>query len=265
MAKLESEFAFTGRLGDYVAYRLPGVDGIVMRRKGGVSAKRIHTDANFINTRNVNAEFSGRSAACKWIMQMIYPLKAVADYNIAGPLNALLRPIQKLDNQSKNGERNVCLTKDPSLLSGFSFNRKLSLDAILRCPIDYTLSKEKRNATVTIPALRPGINLHVPQRYPLFMITVVLGVVPDLLYSSPDYRPSHESYALLRPVSASTTWFSSKDGSALIDLSLVLSSVIPDDNFSLVLSIGVQFGVPTSGGLGVQIARSGAGKILAVR
>ena len=74
------------------------MDGIIVRKKGGASKKRIKKDPEFFQTRLLNSEFGGRSAASKRIMKVLLPLKPLADYNIAGPLNALLRaPIGRPD------------------------------------------------------------------------------------------------------------------------------------------------------------------------
>jgi hypothetical protein len=57
MATLDSGFGWRGTLGEFTAYRLPGTEGIVIRRKGGVSAKRIKTAAEFEETRRCNEGF----------------------------------------------------------------------------------------------------------------------------------------------------------------------------------------------------------------
>ena len=114
MGKIEQVVGFTGSVGNLTAYKMRGVDGIVVRQKGGVSKERIQNDLNFHRTRENNAEFGGRSAASRSIMNALFPLKPLADYNIAGPLNALLRPIQVADPIGARGQRSVELSKSPS-------------------------------------------------------------------------------------------------------------------------------------------------------
>ena len=59
MPFLEGPFAFTGKLDMLSAYRMRGVDKIVVRRKGGPSREKIKTGASFANTRRTMSEFGG--------------------------------------------------------------------------------------------------------------------------------------------------------------------------------------------------------------
>ena len=74
-------------------YKVRGSDQIYIRKKGGPSRAKVKEGSTFINTRRNNDEFGGRAAASSWIMLMLQPLKPLGDYNIAGPLNSLLVPI----------------------------------------------------------------------------------------------------------------------------------------------------------------------------
>lgn len=150
MARLTPGIHFTGSLGNLSAYKMRGVDRIVLRTEGGASKEKIKTSPSFENTRRVNAEFSGRTIASKWIMRMLWPQKAVADYNIAGPLNALMKPVQKLDTASDFGKRHVLLSKKLSILEGFSFNRHTLFESVVRAPLSCAITKEMLNAEVDI-------------------------------------------------------------------------------------------------------------------
>src|SRR5687767_13932272 len=130
MAKLDRGIEFVGSLGDFSAFRMRGVEGIVVRRKGGASKETIKTSKSFEKLRRNMSEFGGRSTAAKWICQMMHPLKALADYNINGPLNALMKAIQEADTESDIGKRKVLLTTDPRVLEGFSLNRQTIFDSI---------------------------------------------------------------------------------------------------------------------------------------
>ena len=196
MGKFEQLVGFTGSVGNLTAYKMRGVDGIVVRQKGGVSKDRIKNDREFVRTRENNAEFGGRSAASKSIMNALFPLKPLADYNIAGPLNALLRPIQVADPIGKRGQRSVELSKSPALLEGFSLNNKTSFESIVRAPLSVTVSRETMSAEVVIPELMPDINFKGQGKHPLYKLEAALGLVPDFFYSPERYKPSHPGYPL---------------------------------------------------------------------
>src|SRR3979490_2115183 len=103
MAKLEPGFGFLGGMSNVSAYKRKDMEGIILRRKGGPSKKKIKTHESFVVTRKNNEEFGGRSSASKWIRRTLLPLKPLSDYNIAGPINALLKPIQEMDSLSEFG------------------------------------------------------------------------------------------------------------------------------------------------------------------
>src|SRR6476661_10335713 len=101
MAKLISGLSFTGTLSNMSAYKMRGHDGIILRTKGGPSKQNIKDWPSFLVTRCNNMEFGGRSIAASWIMSRMHPHTSLADYNIAGPLQGMLKPIQVLDRESE--------------------------------------------------------------------------------------------------------------------------------------------------------------------
>src|SRR6186997_3219130 len=174
MAELTG-FGFTGTLGNLSAYKMKGSDKIIIRTKGGASKEKIKKSQRFVNTRRNNAEFGGRSTASKHIRLAMGATRALADYNIAGPINALIKPIQAMDTKSEWGKRNIFLTKNPGLLAGFNLNKPNTFDSIIRTPANYVFSNENLSAHITIPALIPGINLFIPPGpYPLYKVIAML-------------------------------------------------------------------------------------------
>src|SRR5215831_5775500 len=135
MAQLQSNFDFTGKLGNVIAYKRRGSDRIILRTKGGPTENQIKTHPNFKAARDYGKEFGGRAVGSKWIRRMLDPLPSVGDYNTAGTLNALIKPIQGLDADHDRGERSILFSKDTSLLHGFSLNKRTTFDSIIRTPI----------------------------------------------------------------------------------------------------------------------------------
>lgn len=265
MAKLIPGVEFTGSIGSLSAYRMRGVNGIVLRHKTGPSRASIKTSEKFANTRRVYSEFGGRSTATKWIMQMLHPLKALADYNIAGPLNALLKPIQKSDTKGAWGERKILLTNNPAILEGFSLNRETNFESIVRAPITCSISRETLTAEGTIPELMPDINFKPNAKYRLYSFQAVLGVVPNIFYTDNGYGPSLEFsstplYACRCVVES--PWFATLQGSAAQTLTLKLDSSPPDNHFTLMLSIGIRYGSHTGVDTIEQMKYAGAAKIV---
>lgn len=189
MAKLDGTFQFTGSLQNLSFYKMQGSDKIIIRKKGGPSKKQVKTGKNFENTRRNNMEFGGRALAASTIKSYLHPLLFLADYNIVGPLNALLRAIQKMDTASGWGKRHVLLTKQPSLLEGFTLNRRYLLETIVRTPVNCQLQGEQVH--INLPALMPGINFMSPGNYPYYRFIGTAGLVPDISYTDYGYKPKY--------------------------------------------------------------------------
>ena len=264
MAKLNPNFSFTGSLGNLSAYSMKGVEGIVVRTKGGATKEKIKESPSFEFTRRLNAEFGGRATASQWIMRALWPQKALADYNMAGPVNSLVKAIQVLDTESAFGQRHIVLTKNPRLLEGFSLNRKNPFDSTLRNPVGAALSREGLSAHIDIPALLPGINFFGPNNYPMYSLQAILGIVPDLFFTANKYKPSADGYILNDYTAAVTDWYPVQQGSPALALDIQLPRVPPDASFSLMLTIGIRYGRMMDASHVQQVKHVGCAKILAM-
>jgi hypothetical protein len=264
MGQLISDLQFTGSVGMYSAYKMRGSDKIILRRKGGASKEKIEKAPQFQKTRKLNAEFGGRSVASKSIMRSLQPLKALADYNLAGPLNSLIRPIQAMDTESVHGKRRIYFTRNPKLLEGFNLNKRNPFDSIIRNPISCRLDKANFSASVEIPALIPGINFFVPPgRHPLYSVIIVLGIVPDVIYTKYGYKPLE----IHDPVQTGSAWYPASGGSKSMVLGVSLQRrdfVLPASPFSIILSIGIRFGTVGMNEEVEQVKYAGAAKVVVV-
>jgi hypothetical protein len=262
MAKLDGNFGFNGPLGNVSAYKMRGVDGIILRRKGGASKEKIKTSPKMAGTRQANAEFGGRANAGKWIRRLLFHQTPMAGYNITGAINALMAPIQQLDTENRQGQRNVVLSKNPRLLEGFSLNREQGFDTIIRNPLSWSISREALSARIELPALLPGINFLTVEKYPMYSIIATLGIAPDFFYTKHGYTPSSRDYHENDMQVAKTDWYPVLQGSPATSLEIKLPNVPPDQSFSLVLSIGLCFGAMQNASTITQVRRAGAAKIL---
>jgi hypothetical protein len=271
MAQMTDLFAFTGSISNLSAYRMRGHDKIILRTKGGASKDKIKRSPKFANTRRVNAEFGGRSTATQWILAVIGHVRPLADYNIAGPLNALIKPIQEMDTKSAWGERNIAFTKSPGLLEGFNLNKKNIFDSIIRNSLKIDLSRENLLARIDIPALLPKINFFIPPgQYSLYSLVAELGVLPDLYFSKYGYA-APKGYIRSFSASTNTGWYPSLNGSPAMIMEIDLGKTVqqlkakfPDSSYTLVLSVGVRFGNMGMNNDVQQIRYAGAAKIIAV-
>lgn len=266
MARLNSSFEFTGRVGNITAYTLKGSDKIIIRKKGGPSREKIKKLESFAVTREMNTEWAGCAKAGKGILQAILPVKHVADYNIIGPLNAIAKTIQKLDKVNVSGERSVRISRHRDLLDGFPLNRKYTFDSMIRRNIIFRLDRETGSAVVEIPALTPGIHLVNGSKGQLFRFSVVLGIVSDLEFSGDysKYSPLNQQ-AHTKNCFAETDWYPAFEDFSGTMLNLELEkNIVFGATETLLLAIGIEFGNKLTNGV-EPLRYSGSGKILGVR
>lgn len=266
MGKLESEIQFTGPIGNLSAYRMRGVDTIIIRKKGGASRKRIQNSPEFAKTRLHNKEFTGRARGVHWMSWTLKPLKVVSDYSFAGPLNKWLKYVQYRDEETPIGKRTIAFSKYGSLLEGFSLNRKSGLETLIKAPLAHSISRETLSAKIGIPELIPGRNFSPPNEHRFFSVMAVLGAVPDLYATDSGYEayaPSRPGYDKV-PAQSATEWLPVNTGSPATTLEVKLKSLPPADDYALVLSIGICFGEPAPGGSVELVKHEGCGKIVAV-
>ena len=264
MAKITPGSHFIGTINNLSFYKMRGVEEIIVRSKGGPSSKKVKTGKAFVNTRRNNREFGGCSTAAKQVMQMLFPLKALADYNIAGSINRLLRPAKEMDTQHEWGQRSILLRTKPDLLAGFSLNKKNPFDSVVRNPIRYELDRNRLSAVVELPALIPGINFFVPWKYPVFSFQVTLGIVPDFFYdSSQDKYTLPTGYEKFYPQTKNTDWVPVSKGSEAETVELSFVDVPPDQSFTVMLSIGIRYGTIGASNTIEQVKYAGSAKVIA--
>jgi hypothetical protein len=267
MAFLEG-LKFTGKLGELSAYRMRGCSKIVVRRKGGPSADQIKKSPNFANTRYTMSEFGGCSRMGKHVRYALHPLKALSDNNFGSDVNSVMRKVQLQDKTSLWGRRNIILSDYARILEGFPLNTENpTFDSVVRNPVYYTIDRERRAATLDIPHLLRSINYFPQNNHAMFRVIVTLGVVPDMTFDavSREFQPPKWFDAGYFPTEVSTTWYPSLEGMPAATLALEVKETPPDNGWSLMLSIGIQYGALHEGGEIKEVKRFGAAKIVALR
>src|SRR5579862_7714766 len=158
MAILTGGLPIIGSLQGLSTYKMRGSDKIVVRSKGGATKKQIQKLASFEPTRNLNAEWKGVTTAALNIRRGLNALKSLADYNISGPLNALVKKIQSMDTVNPKGKRSIMLSHYPDFISSFSYNRQTLFDSVIRQPLTVTVDKTTGIIDFEVPSLQQNIN-----------------------------------------------------------------------------------------------------------
>ncbi len=262
MAKGNDNFGFTGPLGNISAYKRQGSNKVILRTKGGASKNKIRRSPKFAKLRLCQDEFSACSNLGAFIRRSFYPVKHLADSYISSHINSLLLSLLKLDKKNKIGERIVLLSQYRHLLDGFNLNRENPFNSVIRHPVSCILSRDKGSAQISIPQLLPGINFYNPSKYPLYRFTIVLGIIPDMVFENKHYLPAAAKGYF--PEHYCTEWKEANTPAAIQNIELQLKYFAAlADNYTMLLSLGIEFGYTISNAVASPVKYAGTACILA--
>ncbi|WP_315814562.1 hypothetical protein [Paraflavitalea speifideaquila] len=249
-----------GTLDELSFYRMKGVDKTIVRRKGGHTKEKVK---NMPGVKKAISEFSGRSTASKYLRSALCTQVNLAGRNLAGTINALMLPVQENDQAAPFGKRNINLSSCPHILTGFSLNKTDIFDSIVRYPLSWSLQKETGTATVHLPELVPGLSLVSQETHPYYRFKVTLGVMPDLKWTKSMYMPVVMKYQY-GAIETHSTWYPLLEGSPALDLSVIRPDLPAGDQYTLVLTVGICYGIVQGTNHIAQAPNAGSAKILEV-
>ncbi len=259
MALLNGPLDFNGRIGKISAYKMKGCDKTVIRVGSGPSKKQIQESPTFARTRENNAEIKGSTLLTAAVRHALFPVKHLGDTKFTGALNSLFRQVLALDSEGERGKRSVYLSRNRQMLKGFGLNLDHPFDGVLRHPVSIQADRENAAATVTFPNIIPNINLHLPWEATFYQFVVSLGVVGDIVYNINGHMHTTDSHAQFH-----TTEWQHRDAHAdEAEIRIQLDKEIPEDA-SLVLSIGIQMGMPDRFGVLEVVRYTGTAKVVEV-
>jgi hypothetical protein len=257
--------SFRGRIDGLSFYKRKDSDKNIVRKNGqGHTKEKLKNDPNLELVRRGTSEFGGQSIMSKFLMRALTYQKPMADYNIAGPLTALMGHVLQQDTVGTFGQRSISLSRHTHYLKGFSLNTKYPLDSVLRYPVTGSVDRETLSATVHIPACMPGINFHPPVSHPHYAFRISLAIVPDIVYNGESYGPIHHSYPQACAEYLQTDWFTLLEGSVAMDLEITHPQIPSDTNFTMVLSVGILYGKLIGSQVIQQVKHAGCAKVIEV-
>jgi hypothetical protein len=267
MAHLK-DITFIGGLGTVTAYTMKGSDKIILRRKAGPSRAKMMHDPKYDLQRRYGKELGGCSVLGKAIRIMFGPHRNLSDQNLCPKLNQYLLQVQRRDTISELGKRSIILSQIPQMLAGFSLNKKISVfDSTIRSAITGTIGRDDFSASIVVPELLPGINFFPLEDQPMYSVTAVLGIVPDAAYDERlgKYLVSSWFDSSYAPVMTSTPWLPSGVRAEGVTLAVAVPQRPSTTEFSLMLSVGIRYGMFLGDGTVLQAKRVGAAKVLAMK
>ncbi len=263
MASLQGTLSFTGSLSNISAYTMRGHDKIILRTKGGASKKTIQTSPSFQATRNLNSEWRIVTKTAKLIRGGLTALKPMADYNVSGPLNALVKKIQTSDTQNPKGKRAILFSRQPDFISSFNYNRQNLFDSVIRQPLSVTIARSTGVADVVIPSLQPAVNFFAHPRYAYYRIVFAFTAVSDYIWNEESSTYVSVSYLLPEYEALYAPWMVSNVTQPSASYQLApTNKFLPGPGTILVFAAGIQYGMPGVDGSIQPAPYAGAARIL---
>lgn len=262
MAKFDNKtFEITGSFGKISIYKMRGIERPIARTKGGASREKINKSPNFALTRMNNREFGDAACAASVIRLQLLSVRHLSDYNFTPKLTGMCREIMKSDESLPLGYRQVVFSTHRHLLEGFSLNKNNIFDSVIRHPLACSIDRNDCSATVNIPALSPGFNLFLPWTLSLYRIVVSLGILSDGIgYGGVSPRMG-EDPVYAPPVY--TPWLISNQQQESVSLTTTATKPLPlAASSTLMVSVGIEIGMPGIGGEILPAKRLGCAKIL---
>ena len=264
MGNIISGSDFTGRLGPVSVYKMRGHDKLVIRSKGGASKSRIKNHRNFEATRNLNREWVLVTRTAKNIRLGLSAIGQLADYNVSGPLNALVKKIQTSDTINEKGKRSILFSRYPDFLSSFQLNRQTLFDSIVRQPLEVSVDKNSAVATVTVPALQPSIHFFPNPRYAYYRFVIDLASASDQIWNEETMSFKPVIPVLPKYKHFFTTWVpaSSTQPAATYQIAPYIEGFSTGPDMILIVGAGIQYGMPSPDGSIQPVPYAGAARIL---
>ena len=264
MGNIISGSDFTGRLGPVSVYKMRGHNKLVIRTPGGASKSRIKNHRNFEATRSLNKEWKLVTGVAKKIRQELSAIGLLSDYNVSGPLNALVKKIQTSDTVNEKGKRSILFSRYPDFISSFQFNRQTLFDSIVRQQLEINIDKPAAVATVTVPILQPAIHFFPNPRYAYYRMVIDMGAASDQVWDEESLSFKPATPVLPNYKHFYTAWVpaSSTQPAATYQLSPAYKEFSTGPDMVLIAGAGIQYGMPAPDGSIQPVPYAGAARIL---
>lgn len=266
MAITKNPIQIEGNLAGYSFYKLRGTDKMVVRTKGGPSKNQIKKAPQFEQMRLNQSEWKGCTAFASKLRLSFGGLHRLADFNLTPQLNAMVKAVQKTDENTEKGKRSILFSANRHIIDGFDFNRKYPFDSIIKVNPRLAIDRELLSAEVKIARGYNSLKEGAYGNLPYYRILLSIGAVSDMVFDEgiKMFKPQNDLFHGLIAVHTGEWQLSAQlPEQQEINLSLPIAekSKITDD-VSLVVCIGIEFGNLDFLGNPQAVKYAGCGKVL---
>lgn len=241
MSKQKGIIKLVGNIGGMSFYASKGE--FLARTAGGPSKERIATGANFVRTRENNAEFGGSAKVSKALRTA---LSSVVHTMGGSTLTATLTKFFKALNAKATGvrgQRPIALTTDKTQARGLELNNRNSFTTVFNAPYTVAANANRTTITFTIPAFLPANFINAPAGATGFRLAGAVGWLSDFSFDSgtlsyePDVPAQNSlgvaAYSPIKPLNVAST--------AITLTAIVPGALVPAVGISVVACLGIEF------------------------
>ena len=178
----------------YRAYRIKGVDHVIVGKKGGPSATQVKTKESYAELRKNQKEFGVASNMAKVLRQSFTGcLSEICETYASGKLTAQFRNLAKMEN-GQTGTRPMVVSKHGHHLNGFEFNPKAPYKKIFGATYYVKPGSRKGQVILHFPAFVPQDVFDYPEDATNFKINARLVALSDYTFDAKrgEYKPLSE-------------------------------------------------------------------------
>ncbi|CAF3415907.1 unnamed protein product [Rotaria socialis] len=263
MSKQEGVIKLTGNIGGMSFYKTNG--NYLARTAGGPSKERIASGANFVRTRENNAEFGGSAKVGKaFRMALSGAIQTMGGSSLVATMTKIFKTIN-VRGAGVRGQRPIALSANKPLARGLEFNNKTSFSSVFNAPYAVTADADRVNIVFDVPAFIPSNFINAPAGATGFRLVGAIGWLSDYSFDSgtltfePDVPLQNSigvtEYGAVMPIN--------NVGVGINLTATSIGGVIPDPAVSVIACLGIEF-YQQVGGVDYLLAQGNAMRIIEV-
>ena len=243
MAIINGPFDFTGSLGNMHCYFDPATGKWILAKNGGPPKKLMDTLPSLKKARDYARELGGRSKWGSLLKQSLSGIRHLMFARCWGNIMSAGKLIQRRDETIPLENRDVLVSKDPSVLTQIDFNERHPFRSVIRDNFVIDFSSDKRTVTLSIPGFIPANDAWWVTKYLAVRLYLVVAQSSDMVWNpvTLKYEPVVPGLELLSRKVVSGWMYNNS-----IPIDVYLSILLDDPAFSIpgtvmVVAVGVEF------------------------
>lgn len=168
----------------YRAYKIKGIDQMIVARKGGPTKEAIKNKSTYAELRNNQKEFGVASMMAKVLRNSLSECMAeICETYVSGRLTAQFRNLAKYE-EGPTGTRPLYLSRHGHHLNGFEFNTTAPYDKIFGAKYFVQGGSSRGQVILHFPAFIPEKTFIQPKGATNFKINARLVALSDYKYDA---------------------------------------------------------------------------------